>query len=86
MARPRVPGSGRKRGTPNATTAKLRDAILKAFDTVGGEQYLVMLALKDPRTFATLLGRVLPMEAQITGAEGGPVITEIRRIIVKPNG
>jgi len=77
--------SGRRRGVPNKTSATVKEAILKALDTVGGHQYLVMLAVKEPKTFATLLGRVLPLQAQITGADGGPVITEIRRTIVKPN-
>lgn len=63
---------GRPKGSQNKTTAALKDAILNAFVTVGGEGYLAQVARDDPRTFCTLLGKVLPM--QIAGDEnGGPV-------------
>lgn len=66
---------GRKAGTPNKTTAALKDAILNAFATVGGESYLVKVAKEDPKTFCALLGKVLPM--QVTGEAGQPVKLEI---------
>ena len=56
---------GRKRGTPNKSTAALKEAVLKAFDEVGGVEYLVRLANDDPRTFCSLLGRVIPTEASL---------------------
>lgn len=59
---------GRKKGVPNRVTACLRDAIMHAFDTVGGESYLTMVARKHPQVFCMLLARILPM--QITGAAG----------------
>ena len=55
---------GRKRGTPNVVTAEVKDAILKAFTTVGGEKYLVKVAKEDVRTFCTLLGKVLPTQLE----------------------
>jgi hypothetical protein len=54
-------GKGRKKGSLNKTTAALKDAILNAFAKVNGEDYLVMVAKSDPRTFCSLLGRVLPL-------------------------
>lgn len=53
---------GRKKGTPNKTTVKVKQAIIQAFDKAGGVDYLVRVAQDDPRTFCTLLGRVLPTE------------------------
>jgi len=53
---------GRQKGTPNKTTAALKDAILNAFEEVGGQAYLVMVANTDPRTFCTLLAKVMPQE------------------------
>jgi hypothetical protein len=64
-------GKGRKKGVPNKATAALKDAILNAFSQVGGEAYLVTVAQTDPKTFCTLLGKVLPL--QVTGADDGPV-------------
>ncbi len=62
---------GRPKGVPNKTTAAVKEAILKAFDSVGGPAYLVTVAQEDPRTFCALLGRVLPME--VTGEGGQPL-------------
>lgn len=64
-------GKGRKKGVPNKATAQLKDAILNAFVTVGGETYLAGVAKDDPKTFCALLGKVLPM--QVTGEGGGPL-------------
>jgi hypothetical protein len=63
---------GRKKGTPNKTTAAVKEAILHAFDEVGGASYLASIARDDPRTFCTLLGRILPSE---TGATVNSTIT-----------
>jgi hypothetical protein len=59
---------GRKPGVPNKTTQKLKEAILIAAELSGengrGKNgligYLVMLSRKEKRSFAGLLGRVLP--------------------------
>jgi hypothetical protein len=63
---------GRAKGTPNKTTALLKDAILKAAEGAGGKAglvgYLQTQALENPGPFMTLLGKVLPM--QVAGPEG----------------
>lgn len=85
----RKPGApktgGRKRGTPNKTTATLKEAIIAAAEAVGEDGsgaggltgYLKHVAATDVKAFATLLGKVLPM--QLTGDGDGPL-----RIIVAP--
>ena len=79
---PRPKYGGRIKGTPNKTTVRVKEAILKAFDQCGGHQYLINVALNDPRTFCTLLGRVLP--AEISGPGGDAIeITEVKRVIVQ---
>lgn len=78
---------GRKKGTPNKTTALLKDAILEAAATAGGEGglegYLASQAVSNPGPFMALLGKVLPM--QVTGNDGGAVemIHRIERQIVR---
>lgn len=77
--------TGRKAGTPNKTTAVLKEAILLAAEQVGNDGngrdgltgYLVMVAKSDVKAFAGLLGKVLPM--QVTGEDGGAVVVEIHR-------
>lgn len=55
-------GKGRKKGVPNRLTKTLKQAIEAAFHEVGGERWLVQLAESDPKTFASLLGRLIPSE------------------------
>jgi hypothetical protein len=66
---------GRKKGTPNKTTALLKDAILRAAENAGNDKgmvgYLTLQATLNPGPFMALLGKVLPM--QITGVGDGPV-------------
>jgi len=71
---------GRKKGTPNKTTAALKDAIMNAFTEVGGQKYLVTVAKDDPKTFCTLLGRVLPAEinANVNGEVGLRIIEALQ--------
>jgi hypothetical protein len=66
---------GRQRGTPNKTTALLKDAILLAAERAGGEAglvgYLQTQATASPGPFMALLGKVLP--TQLTGDTENPV-------------
>lgn len=79
---------GRQRGTPNRTTALLKDAIIKAAEAVGEDGkgrgklvgYCKMLAKNEPKAFSSLLGRVLPM--QVTGEGGQPIVTRVEHVIV----
>ena len=75
---------GRKAGTPNKTTALLKDAILQAAEKAGGKEglvgYLKAQAEKNSAPFLALLGRVLPM--QITDADGEKLSIEVT--LVKP--
>jgi hypothetical protein len=75
--RPKTPGSGRKKGVPNKTTAALKDMILKALDESGGVKYLVAQAHENPTAFLTLVGRVLPHT--ITGDGQKAITVEIVR-------
>jgi hypothetical protein len=58
---------GRQKGVPNHVTTSLRDAIMHAFDTVGGEAYLVRVARSNPTVFCTLLARILPLQLSSLG-------------------
>jgi hypothetical protein len=77
---------GRQKGTPNKTSALLKDAILKAATEAGDGDlaaYLTVQAKINPGPFMTLLGKVLPM--QVTGEDGGPFrLNAVQRTIVSP--
>lgn len=56
---------GRKKGTPNKTTALLKDAILEAGASAHADGlvgYLKQQANESPAAFLTLLGKVLPLQ------------------------
>ena len=62
---------GRQKGTPNKTTQQLKEAILEAARLAGDEKglvgYLQKQASLNPAPFMSLLGRVLPMTAEVDG-------------------
>jgi len=72
---------GRRKGSPNKTTALLKDAVLRAAEAAGGENgiegYLEIQAKINPGPFMALLGKVLPM--QITGADGGQLQVVVQK-------
>jgi hypothetical protein len=72
---------GRKMGTPNKTTAALKDAILTAAEEAmpGGKvAYLKWLAKNNSSAFASLLSKVLP--TTLAGDPQIPLCTSIRSI------
>lgn len=83
---------GRKKGTPNKTTALLKDAILIAARRAGGAEddkddeglisYLSTQAKDNPTGFMPLLGKVLPMQVSGSG-DDGELVVKITREIVK---
>lgn len=83
--KPPAAGKGRPAGALNKTTALLKDAILLAAKQSGQDTkgkgglvgYLRRVADNDVKAFASLLGRVLPM--QITGEGDGPLVVNIMR-------
>jgi hypothetical protein len=78
---------GRQKGTPNKTTAALKDAILTAAELCGADGkgkdgtvgYLTYVAKTDVKAFAGLLGKVLPL--QLAGKDGEPV--GFRKVIIE---
>lgn len=82
--------TGRAKGTPNKTTALLKDAILKAAEAAGGEGegggmvgYLTKQAKDNPGPFMALLGKVLP--TQVAGDPDNPLRTVTRIELVAPS-
>jgi len=51
---------GRISGTPNKVSASARDALLEAFDQLGGIEALVAWARTDPAQLYRLWGKLLP--------------------------
>ena len=78
---PRPPGAGRKPGSRNLTSQKLKEIVFEALQQQDGGAigYLRKQAIQEPRAFMALIGKLLP--TQITGEDGDPVrITQIELV------
>jgi len=64
---PRV--GGRQRGTPNKLSTTVRAAVLEAFEQLGGVDFLVKIGTEEPKTFVTLLAKVLPTQVDSPGEQ-----------------
>lgn len=64
-----VKQAGRVAGTPNKHTAAVKEMILNALESAGGEDYLFNQAIKNPTAFMTLLGKTVPsdLNAKLSG-------------------
>lgn len=67
-------GKGRPKGVPNKATGQIKDMILKALETAGGDKYLARQAVENPGAFMTLVGKVLPL--QLTGDKDNPIVIQ----------
>ena len=68
-------GRGRPKGSPNKSTAAIKEMLLASLDHVGGQAYFQQQAIENPNAYMSLIGKIIPAEVknQITGADGGPV-------------
>ncbi len=61
------PGPGRPRGSRNKTGTQARQAILDAFEALGGAEWLMQIAKAEPALFVRLLAACLPRETETGG-------------------
>ena len=60
--------AGRPHGSKNKNTLKIKDAMMRAFQRAGGEDYLVRLAKTDKALFVNLLTKIIPSEVNVSGS------------------
>ena len=72
-------GRGRPKGSPNKTTAQIKDMILEALNNKGGVEYLERQAETNPVAFMTLVGKVIPLQVNGSGEDG----EHVTRIILE---
>lgn len=74
-------GKGRPPGASNKITREVKQMILDALDAAGGKgggvAYLTAQAKKNPKSFLTLVGKVLPL--QITGKDGSALLVQMAK-------
>ena len=60
----RPEGAGRKKGSANKTTVKVREAMELAFEGIGGVPALVEWAQKNQTEFYKLFAKLLPVQVE----------------------
>jgi hypothetical protein len=78
LFRPGERVTGRQKGTVNKLTVSIRDAIEHAFDELGGASYLAHVGRTDPKTFCSLLGKLLP--TKLANADGSPLLAALTEL------
>ena len=78
LIRPGERTIGRAKGTPNALTVSVKEAVERAFDKLGGTEYLVHVGRTDPRTFCALLSKLLP--TKLANADGSPLLAALTEL------
>jgi hypothetical protein len=77
---PSARGAGRPKGSPNKSTALLKDAILEAAhqagDKAGMTGYLLRQANENPVAFMGLMGKVLPLQVVADITQRVAIVTE----------
>lgn len=67
-------GPGRPPGSPNKIPKAVKEMVLDALDNLGGTTYLEKLGKENATSFATLIGKIIPL--QIANADGEVFKTE----------
>ena len=71
-------GRGRQKGELNKFTRTVKEAILAAFDEVGGAEYLAAQARENPVAFMGLLAKILPTQIDLK-SKGEPIKIIVER-------
>ena len=66
-------GAGRPKGSQSKVTLKIKETIMRAYDEVGGKDYLVSVARDDPKTSCMLLAKILPAELVVDADVSGQI-------------
>lgn len=80
-------GGGRPKGALNKTTRAAKEAIAEAAEELGGVDRLVAWVREDERNerifWGTVYPRLLPIQAEVSGTDGGAIVHEIRLTALK---
>lgn len=77
MSNLKTAGPGRPKGRKNKVSATVKDNILAVFTRLGGTAEMAKWAKDNPTDFYRLYGRLAPVETQVSGPGGGPVVHKV---------
>ena len=68
---------GRQPGTQNKATVAVKAALMRALEADaddGGEEFFAGLRVSDPKTFATLVSKLIPAEQKLSSDSDLPLL------------
>jgi len=68
---------GRQPGTQNKATVAVKAALMRALEADaddGGEEFFAGLRVSDPKTFATLVSKLIPAEQKLSSDGDSPLV------------
>lgn len=74
---------GRKPGAPNKVTTSVKEALVQAFDKLGGVPALVKWGRENPTEFYKIWTKILPAQAIGIESESGGIKVIIRSVLDK---
>jgi hypothetical protein len=74
---------GRKKGTPNKTTADVREALLFAFDGIGGVPKLIEWGARHPGDFYRLWARLAPQDVKGSFSINGSIAERLDKALAE---
>lgn len=60
--KPPAAGMGRKKGAVNKVNKEIKEMLMAALNSAGGEQYFLVQAYENPTAFMSLIGKIIPRE------------------------
>jgi hypothetical protein len=70
-------GSGRKPGVPNKISATVKDNVIAVFEGIGGVEHMKVWAVDNPNNFYNIYAKILPIQTELSGAEGKDLVINI---------
>lgn len=70
--RAKTPGSGRKKGSRNKVTLAFKEAVLRAYDGIGGDRAFQLWATRNRTEYYKIAARLIPHE--VVGPSDGSAL------------
>lgn len=72
-----APGRGRKLGSKNKINGSIQEMLLASLTKQGGEAFFNRLAIQEPKTYAMLISKLIPLQLLGGGQDGALQISVV---------
>lgn len=71
-----------RKGKPNKVPAQAKENIIAVFTRLGGTAAMAKWAAGNETEFYKLYGRLIPIENQVSGKDGQPLVTPVINVTI----